>query len=506
LALSQVYNEINIIAFVFSVTLIGIAVDYSFHALTQLTFADNNIGDSAESDIDKSKLAEQPLNRISASLIMSFVTTGAGYGLLMFAPFILFQQIAIFTLFGLFGALITVLLLFPLLKPLLINAKKIQELPIFINEVNALQQTLVTFVGRYKLFVLIVFITSLVMTATITVKNDIRAFYSPDSELKLNEKQVKSLLKQKWQLGYFLVQSTTEQGVLEKEEYLVTQLQGLIQQGQLSDVSAISQWLPSIKSQQQSRLLLEQALSQDKFNQLQQLMPQANWQVRPEITELTPDYWFSTDVGQMYQEQWFSDETQLSGTFYSVVRIAGIADVDSLKDIAKTLSQNNVMGLAQTQVFFIDSAYDISAQLTLFSQQLVWLLMAAIIAAFAVFIWRYGLKVALLGVITPVFSVVIALLLSQIIQESLNIFNLVAGILIIALGLDYSVFYAEHGLIKKVTLTTLMSASSSVFVFAMLIFSSMSVIASFGLTIFIGVLCAFLLAPIVTLAKSDAKS
>jgi len=157
-------------------------------------------------------------------------------------------------------------------------------------------------------------------------------------------------------------------------------------------------------------------------------------------------------------------------------------------------------------VFFIDKADDISAQLTLFSQQLIWLLIAAIAAAFAVFIWRYSFIMALVGVIIPTFSVVIALLLSQLIQGDLNIFNLVAALLIIALGLDYSVFYAEHGLIKKVTLTTLTSALSSVFVFAMLIFSSMSVIASFGLTIFIGVLSAFLLAPIVTLASSGTKS
>jgi predicted exporter len=81
----------------------------------------------------------------------------------------------------------------------------------------------------------------------------------------------------------------------------------------------------------------------------------------------------------------------------------------------------------------------------------------------------------------------------------------VAAILILALGLDYSVFYAEHGLHKKVTLTTVTSAFSSVFVFAILMFSSMSAISSFGLTVFIGVLITFVLAPIVTLAKGKSK-
>jgi len=495
LALSLFYSEINIIAFVFSVTLIGIAVDYSFHALTQLTFTKDGT--------DESRTTTQPLNAISASLVMGFITTGAGYGLLMFAPFILFQQIAIFTLFGLLGALLTVLLLFPLLQPLLVNTKKRQPLPTLASKINVLQQKLVSVIARYKSIVFIMFISCLALTLTITINNDIRKFYSPDAELKEHEIQVKSLLKQKWQLGYFLVQAETEQGVIEQEERLVAQLQPLIKQDQLSDISAISQWLPSIKLQQQNHSLLQQASSQDKFHQLQQLMPQANWKIKPEITSLTLEHWLSTDIGQMHQEQWLVDNSQSSTDYYSIVRIAGTANVSSLTQVANKLSLKQG---ASAQVYFIDKTSEISAQLALFSQQLIWLLIAAVVAAFFVFVWRYGFYVAALGIVTPVFSVAVALLLSHVIQESLNIFNLVAGILIIALGLDYSVFYAEHGLVKKVTLTTLMSALSSVFVFAMLIFSSMSVIASFGLTIFIGVLCAFLLAPVVTLAKSSRKS
>jgi len=70
--------------------------------------------------------------------------------------------------------------------------------------------------------------------------------------------------------------------------------------------------------------------------------------------------------------------------------------------------------------------------------------------------------------------------------------------LILALGLDYSVFYAEHGFEKTITITTLMSALSSIAVFAILMLSSMPAIKSFGLTVFIGVCVVFILAPQVT--------
>ena len=339
----------------------------------------------------------------------------------------------------------------------------------------------------------------------LSISNDVRTFYLPEAQLKNQEDQIKSLLKQHWQLGYFIVESATEQGVLQQEEQVVQRLNQLVLQDKITDISAISQWLPAVQSQQRNHEILQQALAKGQFQALQQMLPQMPWEIRNTITPLTPEVWLQSAHGMMYQSQWFVDTRTEEKMYYSVVRIAGNAEVAELKALANTLSLDAGKQSAQGRVYFIDKTHDISSQLTTFSEQLVWLLLAAVSIAFVVFYLRYGLYGAVLGIITPIFAVAIALLLSDVMLGSLNIFNLVAAILIIALGLDYSVFYAEHGLAKKMTLTTLMSALSSVFVFAMLMFSSMSVIASFGVTIFIGVLCAFLFAPIVVLAKSRSK-
>jgi predicted exporter len=192
----------------------------------------------------------------------------------------------------------------------------------------------------------------------------------------------------------------------------------------------------------------------------------------------------------------------LDNKYYSVVRLAGVKNPAALTDISQQLS---VATSYAGQVTLIDKAESISSQLAQFSQHLIWVILAAVLAALLVFISRYDLQTALLAVATPLFSLMLALLCSFYLQAYLTIFNLVAGILILALGLDYSVFYAEHGLHKKVTLTTVTSALSSVFVFAILVLSSMSAISSFGLTVFIGVLITFVLAPIVTLANGQLK-
>ena len=83
-------------------------------------------------------------------------------------------------------------------------------------------------------------------------------------------------------------------------------------------------------------------------------------------------------------------------------------------------------------------------------------------------------------------------------QGDLTLFNLAAGLVILALGLDYSIFYAEHGFSVLITITTLLSALSSIFVFAVLSFSSTPAIASFGQTVFLGIVITFLFSPIMT--------
>ncbi len=494
LALSLFYAQISIIALIFSVTLIGIAADYSFHALTQLRFTKFNASSS-----------KQPLANIRSSLLMSYLTTGAGYSLLLLAPFALFQHIAVFTLFGLLGALLTVLLLYPLFLPLLrseernkAQGKDVAVMPSFAIKLNKLQQCFVSFIAQYKIFAMTVFVGVILAMSLVQFDNDIRGYYTADAKLQASETKVKAVLKQKWDLQYFLLEANSSQALLELEEQLVAKLTEQVNEQQLSGFSALSQWLPSITKQISNQAMLSQAVAQGKMANLQGMLVNADWHFEETFTPLLPNEWFESHLGKMFKSQWL----QLDNKFYSVVRLAGVKSPVGLTELADEMKTKQS---SAGKVTLIDKAGSISAQLEKFSQHLIWVILAAVVAALLVFISRYGLHVALLAVISPVFSLMLALLASFYVQDQLTIFNLVAGILILALGLDYSVFYAEHGLDKKVTLTTVMSALSSVFVFAILMLSSMTAISSFGLTVFIGVLFTFILAPIVTLANGQSK-
>jgi predicted exporter len=492
LGLSFFYNQVSIIALVFSVTLIGIAADYSFHALTELRFSHFN-------QLTKA----QPLSKIYISLVMSFITTGAGYALLLLAPFTLFKQIALFTLFGLFGALLCVLLLYPILLPLIqkqlsakISANALHT-PKLIDRVNQCQKAIVDLIQNYKFIAIAILTLSIALLSQLSFNDDIRNFYSADKSLQSQEIKIKQILKSKWDLQYFLIEQGDPQALLETEEKLTKQLKPLLKNKQLSHISAISQWLPSIQQQKQNHQIVYQAYTQGKFNPLQQLLPQfaTDWIDHPNdintASLLYPETWLQSHLGKLHQQQWLKH----SESYYSIVKLSGIKNTQELESIAQDIPG----------VLLVDKAESISQQLSQFRVQLVIVLIAAILAAALVFSGRYGLKTGLVGLTVPIFALVSSLLISALFQPQLNIFNLVASILILALGLDYSVFYAEHGFEKKITLTTTMSALSSIFVFAILIFSTMPAIQSFGLTVFIGVLLTFILAPIVTLTKPSKR-
>jgi predicted exporter len=102
----------------------------------------------------------------------------------------------------------------------------------------------------------------------------------------------------------------------------------------------------------------------------------------------------------------------------------------------------------------------------------------------------------LLGLLSIVVSAGEALLFTQLSLGHLNIFNLLAVLLILALAIDYVIFYQEHGLQRNTVLAITLSAISSALVFGVLALSVTPAVESFGLTVMFGILLVFLLAPL----------
>ena len=78
--------------------------------------------------------------------------------------------------------------------------------------------------------------------------------------------------------------------------------------------------------------------------------------------------------------------------------------------------------------------------------------------------------------------------------------------LILALAIDYLIFYRERGLIQSNVVAISLSAVSSILVFGMLSFSKTPAVFSFGITVMFGITFIYLLAPMVALPTSFKRS
>lgn len=469
IGLNIFFKEVNLLTMIFAITLVGIAVDYSFHSFTEL---------------QRVKATQRsPLSNIRISLVLSFITTTLGYTLLVVVPIVLFKQIAVFTVFGLLGALLTVLLVYPYLHQTFDFSR--QKPLAFYAKANRLHQKLFNVNVKVSIAAVCI-IAALCITSLFNISfvDNPKSFYRVSDALSNSEVQVKEILGQKFDNQYLLVKGDSAQTLLENEEQLLPLLNQLKSNHVIGSYQAISQWLPSIERQKKDNQLLVNAGNNQYFSRFSSLLGLNANKVNKATQYLTPESWFETPLGKTYQSMLIKDAEH----YYSIIRFSNITDVAALSEAFSELKQS----------LFVDTLADTEKELSVFREVLLIIFAIAFLTAFVVFTFRYGWKRACVGVLVPVLAFTMAIALSQLFQGYINLFNVAAGLVVLALGLDYSVFYAEHGFSQSITQTTLMSALSSIFVFAMLGFSATPAIASFGQTVFIGIVITFLFSPIIT--------
>lgn len=88
-----------------------------------------------------------------------------------------------------------------------------------------------------------------------------------------------------------------------------------------------------------------------------------------------------------------------------------------------------------------------------------------------------------------------------------TLFNLMALMLVLGVGVNYAIFLREGGMYAAATLAgVLLSAGTTLLSFGLLSFSSMPALSGFGLTLLIGIGIAVLFAPsVLSFAERDAS-
>ncbi|WP_255546843.1 MMPL family transporter [Moritella sp. 36] len=482
-AVVTLFNQLHLLTLVFAVTLIGIVIDYCFHAFVSLSNSNSNSNSNTGGGIKS----------IRTALCLGFITTALGYAALIMSPLSLLSQVAVFMIFGLFGALLTVLLLLPYLN----LSGNISVTP----SVWTLTDKLNTWLTRLHQQRRLVFallslgLVSVIVIDDINFNDDIRLLNSSPAFLIDNEIKMAKLM------GYqhsqrIVITADDSETLLQRQEVLLARLQHSQQQG--LTVKSIASLLPSVAKQQASNDLLKDAEQQQIFQQGLAILGLTD--TVDGFKPLTLDAFNSGPLqalSAVYIFQYKYQNQDTKNIDESVDKKATMKYALWVETSGVALNTDLQQWIADQPDMSIDNKpAEVSAALNHYRQALLLLFAGAILVVTIVLCLRFGLMQGLLGLLSIMVSAGGALLLTQLSLGHLNIFNLLAVLLILALAIDYVIFYQEHGLQRNTVLAITLSAISSALVFGVLALSVTPAVESFGLTVMFGILLVFLLSPL----------
>ncbi len=493
------YGYIHGISLAFGITIIGISVDYPIHYFTHLM--NQQKGQTLYSN-------KAVILAIWPQLKLGLITTLIGFSALTFSSFSGLNQLGVFAMSGLISAALISRYLLPLFNYQYIDKKE----PLFLSWMSFL-----LFKNRliYRQFMLLLMLIAVVYMATyenITDKslweNDLASLSPVSSELKQQDFKLRKSLNLPELRYLLLVSSETEQGVLQETEAISPFLEHLINSGAISFYDAITRYLPSIQTQITRQKNLPN--SEQVYKNLTIALQESPFDIeafRPfihaiaenkQLPVLSPDdleqSFFSTKIKSMlYQDKLYQDKLpKNSHQWTGLVLLSGV-DGQKLStafhDFFKPSSRVQLIDIKQ-QTHNLVANYR--------SESVHWFLWGSLLIV--LFLFVYIKKIVALPALVLPFSgaIIFTLSLLLLLGYHLSIFHLVTLLLVVGLGIDYSIFIYKSDCIddrEQVIrqFSVLVCMLSSFIMFFSLSLSSLPVLKAIGLTASMGTVLAFIL-------------
>ncbi|MDR2500636.1 MAG: MMPL family transporter [Treponema sp.] len=463
------FRELHLITLVFGTALIGTSLDYSIHYCV-LRYRGGLEGPAVR-------------ERIGRGIALGFASTEICFLLLLFAPFAILKQFALFSLFGMASSYLTVTRLYPLLPLRVKNA-------VFAPRRIRRGARAGILAGRIILAVLALIAGGFAFLnrEKLAVHNDIRGLYTAPPFLAEQEQIVSQTLDYGASPQYFLVAGASEQETLEQEEALRALLDREIAEKQLRSFVAVSSVIPPLRRQERNRAAAAKLLplAAGQFAALGFPPDAAEAFIadfeREAGRRLRPSSEMPRYFKDLLENLWIGE---LGGRYYScVLLIRPEGDGGRFRQIAAGLEG----------VYFVNKAGGVGENLDALTGLLLKLYGAAYLAVLVLakcfYPWRDVLRIGILPLLLAL-ACASALILADI---PAGFFPVCAFLLVFGLGLDYSFYCLENkrrGNHGAGTLAVALSFLTTLLSFGALAFSGFTPVRVFGLVIGAGLSTAF---------------
>lgn len=452
-----IFSQIHLLALVFAVSLIGIAVDYGYHIL--LTAKHTGKSGSSLS------------NYIAPALLMGGGTTLVSYLLLLVLPIPLLHQVAVFVGAGIVVAIFTGLTVVTFLsgnEPKQASYDSIDKAPL----------------KGFKWVAVSLVLLCLVAISQWKFNDDINIFNSTPQVLIDNEVLVNKVAGNMQYPRFFYVEANNQEQMLQRFEAVREAI--LNSTDESFELRGIDSWVPSAQTQQRNANWLVKGLANNGLIQITGYLDHEN------ITQMKDksDQFITIESLPKPILDLYPAFGQSQDGLVGVLSYMGPIDQESLNDINEQLDFS---------ITYFDQPTQLSAALTQLRVYIGYFLSLAALALCLVSAIRYGLKDGLVLALIPITIAASALAVTQLVFGFVTIFNLLSCILIMALSIDYVIFIREHGRKMHVLRAITLSAITSGLAFGIMVFSQTPAILHFGVTILFGVTLAWIVCQLLPL-------
>jgi predicted exporter len=294
---------------------------------------------------------------------------------------------------------------------------------------------------------------------------------------------------------FYLIRADSEEQLLQREEALQTRLQPLIAKKVISGYQAISSWAPSLQRQQDNQQLARAVLLADNGPLpaiARQIGEGPDWiaRIRAGIAAphalLTPEAFLRSPAGEPSRPLWLG---KVGAKYASIVALRGLDNYADLPLLAQAADP-------QQEVQWVDKVSEVSGVLGSYRQYMGWATAGAYLAIFALLFLRYRWS-AWRVLLPPAAASIATLALLGLLGLPLQLFHVLALMLILGLGVDYGIFLQEEPDRRDhfAWLAVGLSAISAILAFGLLALSQTPPLQAFGATMLIGMASVWLIAP-----------
>lgn len=471
----SLWGSVHILTLLFGASLIGVAVDYSLHLY--YFRASYPVGGA------DSKTHFYP------ALLLSLLTSMVGYSALAMSGLETLQQVAVFSIAGLSYACLSVLLVEPLaVKNLSVKDRWLT------HGVHACVRLLKPVAKARYMVAACALLWALIglFAAHFVFEDSPKAFVTQNPVLLENEQRLSLWLGEYEPATFILIHGTDEADVFRKIHQLQESINADpdILHTAKKNLLGIHTLLPSPQDQQKHYALngvfyenrpLAQALTETyEILTTEQLAQLHQGYAEQQGRVLTPQQLLEriADIPRLWLEQADSAGAKRVVTALLIPKHADLDRLHALVSAAPDVEWISLMEQTRSGLQHLRTTAN-------------YYLVFALLLICGIFSWRYGPRRGLvLGVIsaTVIGSISLVFLLAQV---PVTLFHVMAGFLVVGLGVDYLVFVAEM-LEEEPSLhfanALVLSAATSSLSFGLLSLSVLPAVSAFGTTALLGIL------------------